>query len=61
MFASPEAMVKQANNRRLSFPHSLRGEGPRRREEEAGTRAQPPFALAVPKIPGTGVQKQFSF
>lgn len=37
----PDAFVKQANNRRLSFPPPLRGEGPGRRGEEVGTKTQP--------------------
>lgn len=54
----PDAFVKRANNRRLSFPPPLSGEGPGPRGEEVGTKNPAPILLALPKIPGTGAQKQ---
>lgn len=48
----PDAFVKGTNNRRLSFPPPLSGEGPGPKGEEVGTKTQPLFYSPCQKSPG---------
>lgn len=55
----PDTFVKRANNRRLSFPPPLSGEGPWPRGEWAGTKTQPLFYSSCQKSPGQASQSSF--